>query len=505
MVGRVRRASEGTTEHRGRDDVRSLTLFGRATARPVLGAIAVAVVTALPVALLIPSAAADELTARRAEIRQQMSQTKADLHESSRALSNASIAVEQAQGQLEAARARLAATERQLAAAKARDRALAARLRAAQAELARAIAAVVAGQAKLDAEKAAAGAVVRDQYQQQSNLLPLAALVSPGSTQDLQTRLQWSTTMFDTAQATIDRLTELQRRLTAARARQAALEARVAADRKAAAANLQRWKALQAQAVTQTREVAALVAARRASEAAAAGEVAKDKRHYAALAQERTSVEARIAARIAKARAEAAARRLAAKRAAERAAARAAARRALEAARRAEHRAAKKSHSPQRSFHKVRHETPSRSYTPTRRSGSGRSASHGFSYPVSASITSPYGRRFHPVLHYWKLHDGTDFGAGCGTAIRAPYAGRVAERYYNGGYGNRLMIDHGYVDGRYVTTGYNHAIRYVVSVGEHVSKGQVIGYVGSTGFSTGCHLHLMVWLDGRVVNPMSWF
>ncbi len=133
------------------------------------------------------------------------------------------------------------------------------------------------------------------------------------------------------------------------------------------------------------------------------------------------------------------------------------------------------------------------------------SSARGFSFPVPARITSPYGMRFHPVLKRWKLHDGTDFGAGCGTAIRAPYSGRVAERYYNSAYGNRLMIDHGLVSGRYVTTGYNHAIRYSVGVGEHVSKGEVIGYVGTTGYSTGCHLHLMVWVDGRVRNPMTWF
>ena len=133
------------------------------------------------------------------------------------------------------------------------------------------------------------------------------------------------------------------------------------------------------------------------------------------------------------------------------------------------------------------------------------SASHGFSFPVPARITSAFGMRFHPVLRYWKLHDGTDFGAACGTPIRAPRAGRVAERYYNVGYGNRLMIDHGYLGGRYVTTGYNHASRYTVRVGQRVQKGQVIGYVGSTGFSTGCHLHLMVWLNGRLRNPMTWF
>ena len=133
------------------------------------------------------------------------------------------------------------------------------------------------------------------------------------------------------------------------------------------------------------------------------------------------------------------------------------------------------------------------------------SAGHGFSYPVPARVTSAFGMRFHPVLRYWKLHDGTDLGAGCGTPIRAPRAGRVAERYYNAGYGKRLMIDHGRIAGKYVTTGYNHASRYIVRVGQRVHKGQVVGYVGSTGFSTGCHLHLMVWLNGRLRNPMTWF
>lgn len=110
------------------------------------------------------------------------------------------------------------------------------------------------------------------------------------------------------------------------------------------------------------------------------------------------------------------------------------------------------------------------------------------------------------MLGYWKLHDGTDFGASCGTPIKAAASGTVSERYYNAGYGNRLMIDHGKINGTYVTTGYNHATRYIVSVGQRVTKGQVIGYVGTTGYSTGCHLHLMVWEGGKVVNPMAkWF
>ena len=111
---------------------------------------------------------------------------------------------------------------------------------------------------------------------------------------------------------------------------------------------------------------------------------------------------------------------------------------------------------------------------------------------------------FRSVLHVWKLHDGTDLGAACGTPIRAAYAGRVSRRESSVGYGNRLFIDHGRVDGHEVVTAYNHAIRYVVGPGARVARGQVVGYVGQTGFATGCHLHLMVWLDGRMVDPMTW-
>jgi murein DD-endopeptidase MepM/ murein hydrolase activator NlpD len=308
--------------------------------------------------------------------------------------------------------------------------------------------------------------------------------------------------MFDTTKAQIDRLTVLQRLLNAEKARQARLEQQIAADRKLAAQNLAQMRVLEQRAAQQAAGVAALLRQNTAAQAAAAGEVNSDKRRYADLNAERASVEQRIAARIARAKAEAA-RRAAADRAARVAAQRAAAR--AEAKRQAADRAERQRTSRQASKpsnpRKRSYSPPARPTPPPSSSG----ASHGFSYPVSAPITSSYGMRFHPVLHYWKLHDGTDFGAGCGTPIRAPYAGRVSEQYYNAGYGNRLMIDHGVVDGRYVTTGYNHAIRYTVGVGQHVSKGEVIGYVGTTGYSTGCHLHLMVWVDGGMRNPMTWF
>jgi murein DD-endopeptidase MepM/ murein hydrolase activator NlpD len=456
-------ASKGISAH-----LSTLVGAGMRTART---GFAVVIASALALTLLGPQASADDLTTQRSRVKQQIAKTRSDLNESTKALSAAAVAVDKAQNKLDSATAKLSTTREELAAAKAKDVAMAAKLQQARADLAAAVTAVAAGQARLDAEQAKAGQMIRDQYQQQTNLMPIAVLVDPNATQDLQTRLQWSTTLFDSTQAQIDRLTLIQHQLNAARIRQAELEAKVAAARDEAAANLKIKKALESQAAAEEDSVAQLVRQRKAAEDEAAHDVAQDKARYAQLIKERASVERRIVARIAKAAAER-------KRAAERKA-------------NAVRRSQSKAKQSQRSAH-------------VRRS-SLASAGHGFSFPVPARITSPFGMRFHPVLRYWKLHDGTDLGAGCGTPIRAPRAGRVAERYYNVGYGNRLMIDHGYFGGRYVTTGYNHASRYIVRVGQRVHKGQVIGYVGSTGFSTGCHLHLMVWINGRLRNPMTWF
>lgn len=128
----------------------------------------------------------------------------------------------------------------------------------------------------------------------------------------------------------------------------------------------------------------------------------------------------------------------------------------------------------------------------------------GFVRPASGPVTSRFGMRRHPVLGVWKLHDGLDFGSGCGTPLRSIAQGRVTEAYYNAGYGNRLLIDHGVINGRAVVSSYNHAIRYTVSPGQQVGPGQIVGLSGSTGYSTGCHLHFMLWIDGQLVNPELW-
>ena len=76
--------------------------------------------------------------------------------------------------------------------------------------------------------------------------------------------------------------------------------------------------------------------------------------------------------------------------------------------------------------------------------------------------------------------------------------------YYGGGWGWKLTIDNGWIDGVQVSTGYNHAEGYVVSSGQSVSRGQVVGYTGTTGLSTGCHLHFHVWINGQITDPAGY-
>jgi murein DD-endopeptidase MepM/ murein hydrolase activator NlpD len=114
-------------------------------------------------------------------------------------------------------------------------------------------------------------------------------------------------------------------------------------------------------------------------------------------------------------------------------------------------------------------------------------------------ITSHFTkRRFHPLLKRWKAHHGTDFGARRGTPILAAADGRVIFSGLKAGYGKVIKIQH---KDNYVTL-YAHQSRLKAKVGERVSAGQVIGYVGSTGRSTGPHLHFGLYKNGRAINPM---
>lgn len=137
---------------------------------------------------------------------------------------------------------------------------------------------------------------------------------------------------------------------------------------------------------------------------------------------------------------------------------------------------------------------------------SGVSTNGMLSYPLLGGgvLTSPYGYRINPVWGYWGLHDGDDFAAPCGTPEVAVQSGRVVSEYYSSVWGNRLFLDLGYIDGHNFTVIYNHMARYAVGVGAIVTRGQVVGYEGTTGWSTGCHIHFTVMRDGVAVDPMHY-
>ncbi len=119
--------------------------------------------------------------------------------------------------------------------------------------------------------------------------------------------------------------------------------------------------------------------------------------------------------------------------------------------------------------------------------------------PVGGPITSPYGMRVHPITGVRKLHDGTDFGVPCGTPVHAAAGGVVVTRGSSAAYGKRIILKHS----GGLTTSYNHLSSQSVSVGERVDVGQVVGRVGSTGLSTGCHLHFMVSKGGKAIDPLG--
>ena len=123
-----------------------------------------------------------------------------------------------------------------------------------------------------------------------------------------------------------------------------------------------------------------------------------------------------------------------------------------------------------------------------------------FIYPVAGPVTSPFGYRTHPVLGTTRFHAGMDFGVGEGTPIRAADHGVVIHADWCGGYGNAVIVQHGHD----ITTLYGHCSRLLVQHGQAVRKGDVVGEVGSTGMSTGPHLHFEVRQGGTPVDPRGY-
>ena len=132
------------------------------------------------------------------------------------------------------------------------------------------------------------------------------------------------------------------------------------------------------------------------------------------------------------------------------------------------------------------------------------SSGESFRFPLPAGIgvviTSPYGYRVHPITGNYSLHNGVDLAIGSGTPIYASKSGYITTATYNYAYGYYVTINH--MDG--FSTLYAHMTSYAVSEGQYVERGDIIGYVGSTGWSTGPHLHFTMYYNGATVNPMEY-
>jgi murein DD-endopeptidase MepM/ murein hydrolase activator NlpD len=397
----------------------------------------------------------DDLKHRRSQVTDRLHDAHGDLTHSSRRLNRAVQRLDAAQAELSAAQDHLAQTRDRLAKAVAYDQLMQQRLDDAKDRLTQARADLAEGRRDVVRQRNRLAEFAADSFQSTDNqFLELRVFLKTETPQSLSTRMEAVDSISAKQSNSFARLKASEVLLKVNEEEVQKAKEEVAAQRAAAARNLERKEALEAEAQAAKEKVSRLVDVRASASREAREARQADLARVQDLADERESIQDKLA-ELARQRAAALARARAAEQA--RAAARSAA-----------------------------------------------SSASDLIYPVSSYITSPYGMRFHPILHIWELHDGTDFAAACGTPVHAAADGRVMSEYYSTGYGNQLMLDHGVVDGVSLQTSYNHLTSFVASPGEHVEQGEVIAYSGTTGYSTGCHLHFMVYENGDTVNPMTW-
>ncbi|KAA1418401.1 peptidoglycan DD-metalloendopeptidase family protein [Mumia zhuanghuii] len=430
----------------------------------------------------------DDLKDRRNQVQSQISGAQAALDQSSAHLTSATQVLQQSQASLATARTTLATTRSQLAAAQARDAAMKAALVKAEATLVSAKKEAKQGRkSQRRAERVVERMTVESLQGGSPSMRAFAALVNGVDAATYGKQVSLDQAVTDARLAKVDTLEATRVMLDLQRKKVQKARDEVAVKRQEAADNLAEQERLELAAEQQEAEVSALVATNASAQVTAKKAQSDDAAQLAALESERSSISARL-------KAIAAQERAAAQRERER--------KRLEAQKKRDQ--ANKGNGGGGGGNGGGGGGNGGGGNGGGGGGGGSDRGGSLSYPVQAPITSPYGMRFHPVLHYWKLHDGTDFGASCGTPVHAAAGGTVVDRYYNAGYGNRVIIAHGQMRGRSVATTYNHLSRYSTYPGQKVSRGDIIGYVGTTGYSTGCHLHFMVLLDGDTTNPMNW-
>lgn len=131
-------------------------------------------------------------------------------------------------------------------------------------------------------------------------------------------------------------------------------------------------------------------------------------------------------------------------------------------------------------------------------------SSAGFMRPIGGRITSPFGWRTHPIFNSRTFHSGVDIAGPNRGVIRASNSGKVIYSGWYGGYGKVVILDHGSINGKPTTTLYAHMSSIKVGQGQFVNKGDTIGYEGTTGYSTGPHVHFEVRINGKPNNPLNY-
>lgn len=398
----------------------------------------------------VPLANADDLKDKQNQVDKKITSAHHDLDESSARLRRATIRLREAQTQLSGAQSRLAEVRGRLTAAQARDRQMQAKLDRAINRLAQARVELEVGRQQVIGQQAQVADVVSSIYQEgDPELLAFASILDAEDPADLTRSMEARNVLVGRETRAYDELRATEVLLVVQENEVEEARNDVAIQRREAAAHLESMQALEEEAEAATARVRTLVRRNESAQRAADRARRADRVVLRELEREANRIEDMLRRRAAAAR-----------------------RRAAVASR-------------------------GRSAVPR--------ASGGFlNPPVQGAVTSSFGMRTHPIYGYRSLHDGIDFGAGCGSPLYSATAGRVVSSYYQTAWGNRLIVDNGYARGVGLATIYNHATRYVVGVGEQVERGQVIGYVGTTGWSTGCHLHFSVMANGTPVDPANW-
>nr|WP_156874562.1 M23 family metallopeptidase [Vaginimicrobium propionicum] len=411
---------------------------------------------------MVPAASADSLDEQKTRLSGQLSQANSNVSTSAASLDRAASALQSSRQALAEAKAKLAKAQSDLSSAQEAEKQRAEELQNAEDKLTSANDKIAAGKANMDELRERAALDMRIAHQQNTALLSIGMLFSDSdTTSNVNSRVQWAQTLYNANSSALNELTQAQLEYQRQQVTKATIENDAKLAREAAQSQLEATQNAKQAAQDAESEVAQVVANNAQLEAQAQSTLDDAVAIRNQMQAELDGVTARIQERNAQIAAQAQAQ------------------------------ASRQDSS----------------------SGSGGAASRpapsggsGLATPAVGPYTSYFGWRVSPM---WTptgmdFHDGLDIGAGCNTPIYAAESGTVAEVGWANGYGNRLVLDHGPVGGTYLTTAYNHANSYTVGVGQWVSRGQQIGYIGTTGWSTGCHLHFQVWANGQLVNPIGY-